>query len=241
MVKIFDTEEELAKVLSEEMAEQLKNEEHPVFCLAAGSTPAKTYRRFVEKEEIKEYLPKLRFVGLDEWVGVAREADGSCYQMLNQDLFQYLSLEDGQIQFFEAESGDLQKECERIDNYVKGHPITFSLMGVGMNGHIGLNEPGAEVRNYSSVVPLSETTKTVGQKYFEKGQVLTEGITLGLQQIMDSKRVVVVITGAHKKEMVKKLFEECTADKMPVQELLGKDNIDFYLDKEAVSLAENYF
>lgn len=237
MLKIFDTEEELARVLSLEMLSQLKSENNPIFCLASGSTPAKTYKKFVENAEVKQYIEKLKFVGLDEWVGIHRDVDGSCYQMLHKDLFQYLSLTDGQIEFFDAVNDDLEKECKRIDAYINENPITFSLMGVGMNGHIGLNEPGEKVKNFSSVVPLSETTKTVAQKYFENGQVLTDGITLGLQQIMNSKRVVVVITGAHKKEIVKKIFEERTT-KLPVQELLGQENIDFYLDKEAFSLVK---
>jgi 6-phosphogluconolactonase/glucosamine-6-phosphate isomerase/deaminase len=108
-------------------------------------------------------------------------------------------------------------------------------MGVGMNGHIGLNEPGIDVREYSSVVPLSETTKKVGQKYFETPTVLEEGITLGLGQIIKSERVIVVLLGSHKAEIVKKIVEE-TELNLPAQALLGKAHIDFYLDKEAAKL-----
>lgn len=237
MVKVFYTEEQLAEKLACEMTEQLKSEENPVFCLASGSTPAKTYRRFVEDAETLQSIKKLKIVSLDEWVGVGREVDGSCYQMLNRDLFRYLPLEENQICFFETSHGNLEEECRRIDAYIKEHPITFSLMGVGMNGHIGLNEPGGAVKDHSSVVPLSETTKTVARKYFAEEQVLTQGITLGLQQIMDSKRVVVVITGSHKQEIVKRIFTGGSEEKLPVQELLGRGNIDFYLDKEAYLLA----
>lgn len=235
MIKIFDTEEEIAKAVACEMSEQIDNIKDPVFCLAAGSTPAKTYKEFIERDGANKNIAKLKFVGLDEWVGIDRLIDGSCYQMLNRDLFQYLPLKKEQVVFFNTINTDLIKECNRIDSFIEKTPITFSLMGVGMNGHIGLNEPGQVVKDYSSIVPLSPTTKKVGQKYFGKSQVLTDGVTLGLKQIINSKRVIVVITGIHKREIVKKIFEN-QEEKLPVQMLLGYEHIDFYLDKNAVSL-----
>lgn len=235
MIKIFETEDILAQTLALEMSMQLKQLQHPVFCLASGSTPAKTYKKFIEIKENEKEISKLKFVGLDEWVGVPRSVDGSCFQMLHNDLFQYLPINQEQVVFFEADCNDLETEGKRIDDFVKNNPITFSLMGVGMNGHIGLNEPGEPKRNYCSVVPLSDTTKKVAKKYFAKEQILFEGITLGLQQIINSKKVTVVITGANKKEIVRQIFEDKNA-KLPVQELLGYDHIDFYLDKEAYSL-----
>ncbi|MDF2543120.1 MAG: glucosamine-6-phosphate deaminase [Herbinix sp.] len=235
MIKIFDTEDLLAQTLASEMYTEFKQTEHPVYCLASGSTPAKTYHKFIDNVMNEAELNKLTFVSLDEWVGVPPTVDGSCYQMLYKDLFQHLPLNQEQIVFFQADGSDLEMECKRMDAFIKQHPITFSLMGVGMNGHIGLNEPGEPIRNNSSIVHLSDTTKEVAKKYFAEDQILSDGITLGLQQIMNSKKVAVVITGANKKEIVRQIFEDKNAG-LPVQELLGYDHIDFYLDKEAYSL-----
>ncbi|MOA09262.1 Glucosamine-6-phosphate deaminase 1 [compost metagenome] len=79
---------------------------------------------------------------------------------------------------------------------------------------------------------LSETTKTVAQKYFHEQTELKQGITLGLEQIASSKRVVVVITGEHKAEIVKEIFTNSDA-RLPAQQLLGYDHIDFFLDAAA--------
>jgi 6-phosphogluconolactonase/glucosamine-6-phosphate isomerase/deaminase len=152
--------------------------------------------------------------------------------MLKEDLFSLIELDDNQIEFFNGMAENLQDECERIDQFILKNPITFSLMGVGMNGHIGLNEPGSAVLDHSSVIPLSETTKKVAQKYFDEPTDLSEGITLGLKQIIESSRVIVAITGEHKASMVKQLFEEPEAN-LPAQELLGYEHIDFYLDQAA--------
>lgn len=240
MIKVFETEEKLAEAIALEMQQQIKTEKNPVFCLASGSTPAKSYQRFVEKCANELEIEKLQFVSLDEWVGVESSMIGSCYQMLERDLFQHLPLKKKQITFFETMDSDLMKECERIDGFISENPITFSLMGVGMNGHIGLNEPGTSVKGYSSIVPLSDTTKRVAQKYFTETLILNEGITIGLQQIIDSKRVIVVITGAHKKEIVKDILEKTQTD-LPVQKLLGFEHIDFFFDKEAAELLNDKY
>ncbi|MBS4195657.1 6-phosphogluconolactonase [Lederbergia citri] len=231
MIKIFENAEAVANKIAEEMNVCLMNEVNPVFCLASGSTPQKSYQQFA-KIVGKEKKKKIKIVSLDEWVGISRDSEGSCFQMLNKDLFSLLQLDEEQIHFFNGNSQDLQEECIRIDDFMNENPISFSLMGVGMNGHIGLNEPGCPMLNHSSIVTLSETTKTVAQKYFNQPTHLEEGITLGLQQIISSKRVVVAITGEHKAVIVKEIFMNQGA-KLPAQELLGYHHIDFYIDSDA--------
>jgi glucosamine-6-phosphate deaminase len=105
-------------------------------------------------------------------------------------------------------------------------------MGVGMNGHIGLNEPGSPVLDHSSIVDLSVTTREVAQKYFRQPTVLEKGITLGLAQVAKSTRVVVAITGGRKAEIAREIFMNPGA-KLPARELLRYEHIDFFLDSEA--------
>ncbi|MDM5201524.1 6-phosphogluconolactonase [Fictibacillus enclensis] len=232
MLKIFEKEEQVAEAIGEAMAAGLKEEAHPVFCLASGSTPQKSYKRFAVQTKDTDDIRKLRIVSLDEWVGIEKHSTGSCYQMLQRDLFTPAGIQSHQILFYDGMSPDLQQECEKIDAYIEQHPITFSLMGVGMNGHIGLNEPGTPVLDHSSVVDLSNETKTTAQKYFDEPAALTKGITLGLKQVIHSKKVIVAITGEHKADIVKEIFNHPEA-KLPAQELLHHDHIDFYLDTEA--------
>lgn len=232
MIKIFESEEEVANEIAREMKEYLFHDTNPVFCLASGSTPQKSYRKFADEVAMNSKIKQLKIVSLDEWVGIDRNSEGSCYQMLHQDLFSLLHLDSDQIEFFDATHPDLEQECLRIDRFIDNNPISFSLMGVGMNGHIGLNEPGCPVLNHSSVVDLSETTRQVAQKYFDQPTELEQGITLGLSQVTGSKRVVVAITGERKAEIVKEIFGNPDA-KLPAQQLLGFEHIDFFLDSEA--------
>ncbi|WP_027094082.1 6-phosphogluconolactonase [Cohnella thermotolerans] len=234
MLRIFNSEEELANEVAHVMMHHLAHDEHPVFCLASGSTPQISYRKFAGRAGGEPGIKRLRFVSLDEWVGIDRSSEGSCYQMLNRDLFSLLPLKPDQIAFFDGTNPDLQQECDRIDRFIEQHPITFSLMGVGMNGHIGLNEPGQPVLSRSSVVDLSATTRDVAQKYFHKPTVLEKGITLGLGQIAASRRVIVAITGGRKAGIVREIFMNPEA-RLPAQELLDCDHIDFFLDQAAAA------
>ncbi|RAP74803.1 6-phosphogluconolactonase [Paenibacillus montanisoli] len=232
MLRIFESEEEVAEAIANEMKASLEHDDRPVFCLASGSTPQKSYRKFAESLGAGSRLDRLGIVSLDEWVGIDRSSEGSCYRMLDDDLFSLAGISDEQIEFFDGTAPDLQQECARIDRYIEQRPITFSLMGVGMNGHIGLNEPGCPVLGHSSVVSLSETTKQVAQKYFHEQTALEQGITLGLAQVIASKRVVVAITGERKANIAKEIFSN-REPKLPAQYLLGNGHIDFYLDAEA--------
>lgn len=232
LLKIFENDDQVAAEIAKEMKVQLVNNNNPVYCLASGSTPQKSYIEFAKTLSNISDIKKLRIVSLDEWVGINRNTTGSCYQMLKEDFFSQIAIDDSQIEFFNGLAKDIQEECNKIDEFIKGNPITFSLMGVGMNGHIGLNEPGSAVLDHSSVIPLSETTKEVAQKYFDEPTSLSEGITLGLKQIINSSRVIVAITGERKAEIVKKIFDN-PETRLPAQELLGYKHIDFFLDKSA--------
>jgi len=250
MLKIFENEQLVAEAIAKEMQRAL-TVENPVFCLASGSTPAKSYDLFAQDSKDNPLIKALKIVSLDEWVGIGASTVGSCYQMLDQDLFQKINLKSDQIVFFDGTATDLEAECAQIDDFIAQNPITFSLMGVGMNGHIGLNEPGAQTTlDSSGVVKLSETTKEVAQKYFEKEMTLEEGITLSVEQLLDSEKVIVVITGEHKADIVKDIFSDKLRGEypreifprekfpLPAQRFLKSESgrfehVDFYLDQAA--------
>lgn len=232
MIKVFSSEDEVANEIAKEMHWHLEHDVNPVFCLASGSTPKKSYGKFVNTISCESRIKELKFVSLDEWVGIARESEGSCYQMLYEDLFSLIQLDDEQIEFFDGKATDLQMECKKIDSFIENNPITFSLMGIGMNGHVGLNEPGSAVLDYSCVVDLSEKTTEIAQKYFFQQTELEKGITIGLNQVIKSNRVIVVITGDHKASIVRDIFTN-SENRLPAQELLGYEHIDFFLDEKA--------
>lgn len=178
-----------------------------ILCMAGGDTPVGTYHELVEAQKSgKADFSQCTFLSLDEWVGLGENDLGSCRKYLNDYLFFPLGIKMENIVFYDAKSTDLEQECRHINQFLEENgPIDISLLGVGVNGHLGFNEPNTNIDNNTFVVDLDDSTKEVGKKYFNGEMNSTKGITLGLKQLLASKIVIVVASGETKKEAIKAL------------------------------------
>lgn len=233
-VKVFKNQEELATMLFSRTGELLR-EGKQNFCFPSGETP----RPFFEKLKglNSNQIANINILSLDEWVGIGKENNGSCYGMLKTDLFDPLSISSENITFFNGLSSDLKKECDRIDQFLKKNPLSLTLVGVGMNGHIGLNEPEMPLSSNSCIIDLDEMTQKVCQKYFDKPTPVKQGITLGLLQLANSAEIYILITGKRKANIVKKMFED-NKNLLPATFLASQKNATCLLDEEAASLLQ---
>ena len=173
-------------------------------CLTSGSSPEGVFKVLVEKAQNGLVnFDQVCFVGLDEWVGISPQNTGSCWYSVNENLFKPLNIKAQNIFFFDALADNLFAECERIDNQIaKNGGFDLMLLGIGLNGHVGMNEPQTPWHLYSHVIDLHEMTKTVGQKYFESQTTLNQGITLGFQYIKEAKAAILMANGYKKKEVI---------------------------------------
>src|SRR6185312_4321051 len=97
------------------------------------------------------------------------------------------NIDPSKMMVFDARAADLDASCTAMNSFIKEHgPLEIMLVGVGMNGHIGLNEPGADFNSYAHHSPLDPITIEVGQKYFQSETKLTEGISLGLKHLQEA-------------------------------------------------------
>ena len=185
VLRVFDTYETLSAAAADEILKQVKTKPQSVLCLAAGETPRLTYE-FLAAAARRDNVDFSRctFVGLDEWIGIRPDNEGSCAYFLEHNLFIPLGIAGKQIKLFDGLTHDLQKECQSMDTFINSRGrIDLMLVGVGMNGHIGFNEPGVEENLHAHVIDLDETTRSVGQKYFRQSTLLQQGITLGLRHL----------------------------------------------------------
>lgn len=146
-----------------------------------------------------------------------------------------VGIREEQICFFDGKTADLEAECARVDRFVAERGgIDFILLGVGMNGHIGFNEPFVPVDTDCHVVELDDVTKTVMSKYFDEDFPLTQGISLGMQQIMTAKQIVLVTTGTKKAEIVAKVVMGKITDAVPATLLRNATgSVSLVMDQEA--------
>ena len=117
--------------------------------------------------------------------------------------------------------------------------IDIAIVGLGMNGHIGMNEPGTSPSLYAHVADIDAITQEVGQKYFKKEQQLTHGLTLGIASLMDAKNIVLLVSGNKKAAIVHKVLEGEISEELPASLLRNHKNFHVYLDAEAASLFQN--
>lgn len=238
-VKIYQDYHALSEATAGEIIDLIKNKPDAVLCLASGHTPSLTCQLFAEKAlQQKTDLSRITFIGLDEWVGVPPENEGSCYYFFQHEVFEPLHISAGQINLFNVLSANLEEECQKMDKVIadKGG-IDLMIVGIGMNGHIGFNEPGVSFDKYSHVIELDDITLTVGQKYFKTAaDFLGKGITLGLKHLQESKKVILIANGTKKAEVIKKTVEEKVNNSFPASIMQKHSNGFVMIDQEAAGL-----
>jgi glucosamine-6-phosphate isomerase len=225
----------LSEAVAEKMVVQVLLKPDTVFCLASGNSTRLCYQVFVKKIiENSIDISKSTFIGLDEWIGILPTNPGSCHYFFKHNLFEPLSLTQKQVYLFDGMSKNLKMECHKMDDFIqqKGG-IDFMIVGVGLNGHIGFNEPGVSFDYYSHIIKLAEMTLNVGQKYFDVPTTLHQGITLGLQHFLEAKTAILMADGIKKADIIQKTLEEEITNNIPSTIIRKHKNATIMLDKEA--------
>lgn len=234
----FKNYEALSDFAAAEIAIAIKEKPSLVLCMASGHTPARTAELLVTKLQQNNIdYSRLQFFGLDEWVGLPPTNEGSCQYFFNTRLVKPLSLQASQCFFFDALSNNLPNECKKMDDAIAARGgIDIMLVGIGMNGHIGFNEPGTPTTITSHVAALDDITKEVGQKYFASPMPLDKGITIGLGHLLGAKKVFLLANGSKKASVIKQTVEGVITEKFPASIMQRHANGHVLIDEEAGAL-----
>ncbi len=239
-LNIFESYDEMSAATADFVAGIVKKRPNSLITLPSGDTPTKTLKNLVAKANAGEIsFDRTSFVGLDEWVGMDKDSEGSCQHYIYDNFFNPLNIKSQQITFFNAMADDLTEECEKIDKHIASHgPLDLVLIGVGVNGHIGLNEPGTSFTSFCHTIDLEESTKTIAQKYFSGSHAVQEGITLGVAHLMNARTIVLIANGMKKANIIQKIVEGSITESVPGSILQIHKNCHFFLDREAASLLQ---
>lgn len=240
-LKIYKDYNILSSHVANEIINVVKNNPQAVLCLAAGDTPKLTYALMAERAKQENVdFSRCTFIALDEWIGIPPGNEGSCRFFLETNIFKPLNISSSQIHLFDALTGNAAAECARMDKIVseKGG-IDLMVVGVGMNGHIGFNEPGVAFDKYSHVTDLDATTQSVGQKYFSQHTTLKHGITLGLNHLLEARKVILIASGVKKAGVMKEALEREVNNNMPASVVRIHSNSFVMIDEEAASLLQH--
>lgn len=236
-LKIFTNYHTLSHAAAGFIIDRVRANPQAVLCLAAGDTPKETYALLAANAAGGlANFSECTFIGLDEWIGIPPDNQGSCQHFLRHHLFAPLKVGGERIHLFNALAADLNGECQKMDQVIRQlGGIDLMLVGVGMNGHIGFNEPGVREDLYAHVVELDSTTRQVGQKYFTVATALEKGITLGLRHMLESRTAILMASGPRKAEVVRQALEGPVSTTMPASLIRRHPNSIVMVDQDAAS------
>ncbi len=214
-VKTYD---ELSKKAADIIAAQIILKNDCVLGLATGSSPVGTYKNLIKKVNDGEISFKnVTSVNLDEYVGLDGSHDQSYRYFMNDNLFDHVDIDKSKTYVPNGCAEDLATEGEAYDELIKSlGGIDLQLLGIGLDGHIGFNEPDDFFTAATHSVTLDPSTIEANARFFaSKDDVPKSAITMGMMSIMQAKRILLVANGQVKLDIIKKAMEGPVDPKVP--------------------------
>jgi len=206
-----------------------------LICTATGNSPTGVYRHLADAYPIEpERFGKLRILKLDEWGGIPSTDPHSCETFIREKLLTPLHISPDRYISFKGDTASPKKECERIQGEIVSHgPIDTCILGLGKNGHIGFNEPAEALTPFCHVARLSRQSLEHGMtKAMEHKPGY--GLTLGMADILRSKKIILLLTGSGKQEMISKLLSKKITTRLPASFLWLHPDVRCYVDSAAL-------
>lgn len=239
-MKIYcgETYKEMSDKAASIIASQVTLKPDCVLGLATGSTPIGTYKKLVEwyNEGILDFS-KVTSVNLDEYKGLPGDNDQSYRYFMNTNLFNHVNINKEHTYVPNGLEPDSEKACSEYDAIIESvGGIDLQLLGLGHNGHIGFNEPADEFVKTTQCVDLTASTIEANKRFFEKEEdVPRQAYTMGIQTIMSAKKVLVVVSGEDKADIVAKAFAGPVTPQVPASILQMHPDVTVVGDKAALS------
>ncbi len=237
-VYIVDNYDEMSKKGAEVIAEVVKNNENAVLGLATGSTPIGAYEELAKMNKNGEISFKnVHTVNLDEYIGLDASSDQSYVYFMSKNLFDKIDIDKANTNLPSGVAKDTKEECKRYSKLLSENRQDIQLLGLGSNGHVGFNEPGTSFSSTTHIVDLTESTIKDNSRLFEKIEdVPRQAITMGIAEIMSSKKVLVLASGKNKAKAVYQMVKGDIDEKCPASILQKHADCVVVVDKDAASL-----
>lgn len=230
--------QEMSRKAAEVIAAQVTMKPNCVLGLATGSSPIGTYDQLVEWYEKGDLdFSTVKTVNLDEYRGLTHDNDQSYYYFMHEHLFDRVNIDPANTNVPDGTEPDAEKECARYEELIKSYGgIDLQLLGLGHNGHIGFNEPADAFTVTTNCVDLTESTIEANKRFFASADdVPRQAYTMGIGTIMKAKKILVVVNGEGKADIVAKAFFGPVTPEVPASVLQLHPDVTIVADKEALS------
>lgn len=234
--------EELSRYGAAMIADEIKINHRAILGLATGSTPIGVYRELIRmyKEETLDFS-KITTFNLDEYYGLSSDDKQSYAYFMNENLFKHINIKKKNVYIPNGIPENVVKECKSYDGLIaqKGG-IDLQLLGIGMNGHIGFNEPNEELMIGTHLVDLDEKTIKANSRFFNSmEEVPKQAITMGLGSIMKAKKILLIACGKDKRKIIGKIINGKCSTEVPGSILQLHQNVTVVVDEEIYHYLKN--
>ena len=241
-IRIFETPAALARVLAGHLARTLTVHPALVLGLATGRTPIPLYRELARLHAAgRADFSRATTFNLDEFLGVGAQDPRSYRAFMQKHLFGHINLAPRRIHFLNGAvhaGREVQRECDRYERAIeRAGGIDVQILGLGMNGHIGFNEPARALVARTHSVRLKPATRRANAPLFGNrvGAVPREALSMGMATILHAKRIVLLATGSTKARCVERMLDGPVSPRLPASFLQLHRHVEIWLDRAAAA------
>lgn len=209
-VVIKETYEEVSREAAGTVAKLVRAKPNCVLGLATGSTPLGLYRELIRmhKEENLDFSNVTTF-NLDEYVGLPRDHSQSYFHYMHENFFKHINIKHSRINIPDGMAADIPAHCSAYETAIESAGgIDLQILGLGVDGHIGFNEPSSSLSSLTRIKTLTQQTIRANSRFFaNENEVPRHVITMGVGTIFRSKHCLIVASGKGKAHAIRDTVE----------------------------------
>lgn len=234
-ISYFDTYDELSQKAADIIASDLKVKKNLFFCAATGGSPTGMYAQMAKVKKSEPTLfDQMQVMKMDEWGIIPSSHPDSCESYLQKHLLAPLSIPKDRYLTFDPNISNLSAECARVEREMEAiGSIDICILGLGKNGHIAFNEPADYLQRGFHKAILAPTS-TQHDPSLNEGKEPAFGLCLGMSGIMQSKRIIFLVTGKGKQDAIKMILERKLTTQWPASFLWMHGNVDCLIDRNSL-------
>lgn len=226
-VQYFDSFDAMSKVSADMVMKALNQKPNLMLCAATGNSPTGLYKELAKAYQANHStFDQLQVFKLDEWGDLEATEPASCEYYLQEHVIKPLQISSDRYMAFANNPSSPTKECARVQEMLnKQGPIDICVLGLGANGHMGLNEPNEQLQAHCHVAQLAELTLSQGM-IADINPKPTYGMTIGIEDILASKHILMLVVGSAKKKATEMLLSGEVTNQFPATHLQRHGNVD---------------
>lgn len=230
--------DEMSHMAAEMLATQIIFKKDSILGLATGDTPLGMYKELIKMyKEGKIDFSGIKTFNLDEYYGLSSTNPQSYHYYMMNNLFNHINVKKENINIPDGTASDVQKECTDYEKRIAASGgVDIQVVGIGVNGHIGFNEPAADFKAETHLVKLNEKTIQSNSRFFNsEDEVPKYAISMGIKTIMQSKNIILLADGISKADAIAKSVKGKIIPSVPASVLQLHNNVTVIIDKAAAS------